>query len=264
VIAALGLVSLVQVGSGALTHIIHGIGKALPAGSAGVFTAAVHAATTRKAGSTVAVVLGILVALWSATGGTAALLQALDIAYELPYDQSFLKRRVRAAMLMALTAVLGLLGAALIVFGQPIGAAIEGVLPVHGLAFSVAWTVVRWLLTLIVISVLFSAYYFLGPNRERPHWRWVSPGSLLATAIFLLASLGFSYYVSAFGSYGKTYGSFAGVAIFIFWLYLVGLAVLLGAELNAEIERRSPGEPAREADSATARGRHLSLARRGG
>ena len=252
-IALLGLVSLLHLDASQVDRLVNGLSKALP-GTSTVFSTAIKSATSRTSGSLATVIVGILVAVWSASGGMAALETALDVAYEVPRNAKFAKKRIKALILMLCTVVFGGIASVFIVEGGPLGTGIESHMPVHGTAFLVVWNVVRWVITVIFVSLLFSCYYYFGPNRETPKWQWVSPGGVIGTIIFLAASLGFSFYVAKLGnaSYAKTYGTLAGVVLLMFWLYLAGLAVLFGGEINAETEREAAAQAGHSGAQASA------------
>ncbi|MDN5805421.1 MAG: YihY/virulence factor BrkB family protein, partial [Microlunatus sp.] len=184
-------------------------------------------------GLTVGAALSLAVALWSASGGVTKLVTAVNAAYDESEDRSFVKKR---GLALALT-----LGA--IVF-MIILIALVAVLPIVFSFFEggpLRWLVqvARWVLIAGLVMVALAVLYRLAPDRDAPKLRWVSPGAVLATALWLLASFGFSIYVSTFASYAKTYGAIAGIVIVLLWLWLSAYAVLLGAEINAETEQQT-------------------------
>jgi membrane protein len=237
IIALLGVASLITVPQSVVVDLIHGVTRALPSGASDVFTKAITHATRRSTRDLFATILASLVAIWSAVSGMVVVQQGLDVAYGLPTDRSFLGKRVMGTVLLVGAIVLGGAASALVVFGAPIGKAIKATSIFSGDEFSGGWTVLRWVVALVFINLLFTMFYNVAPNRPHVKWRWTSAGALVATVLWAVVSLAFSLYTTDFSSYSKTYGAFAGVAILIFWLYLTGLAILLGGEINGAVER---------------------------
>ncbi len=238
-LASVGFTGLVNASQETVSSITDAVRSALPGEAASVLTDALQQASTRSGGaSVVAALIGVVLALYSASAGMAALQVGLNVAYDVPEDRTFLKKRLRGLLLMLVALVLGGIATAAIVFGAPLGDALRDNLP-FGDAFVVLWTLIRWVVGLAALASLFAAFYYLGPNRDTPHWAWLSPGGIVATVIWLIASLGFSFYVSSFGSYNETYGSLTGVVVLLLWLYLSALAIVLGAELTSELERQA-------------------------
>ena len=237
IIALLGLAGLVTLPRHFVISLIQGVSKSLPSGAAQVFSVAISNATHHSSADLPATVIASVVALWSATSGMVIVEEGLDMAYDIENDRSFIQKRLVALPLLLGATVLGGGASALVIFGVRLDFLIKEALPV-GSALIIVWSVLRWVLALALMNLLFSLLYFVAPNRARSQWKWTSVGAVAATLMWALVSLGFSLYTADFGSYAKTYGAFAGVAILIFWLYLTGLALLIGGEINAAVERR--------------------------
>lgn len=253
-IAAVGIFRLFEARPEATESLNEAIRTTLPPGAADVLSGALT--QPRSGGASLwAAVVGLALALFSASAGMVALQNGMDLAYDVPAERErkYVAKRARALVLMVVALVLGGVATVFTVFGRPLGKVVEDALPVGGGAFVAIWTVLRWVLGVGVFSVLFAAFYYLGPSRDSPRWSWLSPGGVLGAVIWLASSLGFSFYVSSVGSYARTYGSFAGLVVLLLWLYLSAIAVVLGAELNAELERQSAIRAGQVPDPAGAR-----------
>ncbi|MDB5367702.1 MAG: hypothetical protein JWM77_3629 [Rhodospirillales bacterium] len=179
--------------------------------------------------------LGLALALWSAKAAASALMTAMNVAYDEHETRGFF-RQTLTALAMTLTAVCFMITALVLVAAIPIALKLMWWLP------EPVRTLVelgRWPLLALLLMVAMSAMYRFAPARARARWRWVSWGAVIATIAWMIVSIGFSVYVSNFGSYDKTYGSLGAVVVLLMWFYLSTLIVLMGAELNAELEHQT-------------------------
>lgn len=241
-VAALTLYGLVA-DPATITRQVGALAGALPREAQPIVTGALEPLTA-SGGSTLGIglVVSVLAALWSASGGTAGLISAINLAYDEDETRGFLRLRGTA---LALT--LGAIVFVLLALG------LVAVVPVllDALALGVVGTVIaevlRWALLVGVVVVALAVVYRVAPDRDAPRFRWVSPGAVVATVLWVAGSVAFSLYVNGFGSYDATYGALAGVVVLMLWLYLTAYIVLLGAEINAESERQTRRDTTRGA-----------------
>jgi len=179
-------------------------------------------------------VLAIVLALWSASGGVGNLITAVNIAYDEEKKRGFVKDKL-LALGVTVGAVIFMALIVALMAGVPV---VLGFLDVNG---PLRWVieVVRWLLLAALVMVALAVLYRVAPDRDAPKFRWVSAGAATATVLWLVASAAFSLYVTFFGNYAKTYGALAGVVLLMLWLWLTSYAILLGAEINAESEEQT-------------------------
>jgi membrane protein len=195
------------------------------------------------------VVIGIALALWSASAAMKNLIVALSAMYDETETRGFVKLRAQAILLTIGALVFTIIAMGLLAVAPAWADAIGND------ALSTAVSIVRWPLLVVLMMTALAGLYRRAPDRDEPRWRWASWGAVLGTAVWIVASLLFSLYTSSFGNYAKTYGSMAAVVVTMLWLWITALCVLLGAEVNAELERQT------EKDST--RGDRQPLGRRG-
>ena len=180
--------------------------------------------------------LGILTALWSASGYVGAFGRAMNRIYEIDEGRPFIKLRGTMLAVTIATVLIVVLLAAMLVLSGPVAESVGNAIGLGGAVLTV-WNIAKWPLIVLLVVAAIAILYYATPNVKQPKFRWMSLGSLIALVIFLLASLAFGFYVANFSSYNETYGTIGGVIVSLLWLWILNMSLLFGAEFDAEMER---------------------------
>jgi membrane protein len=219
-----------------------------------IVTGGIEEIASSQGAAGIALAIGLALALWSASGYVGAFSRAADAIYEVDEGRPFWKQRpLQLAMTLILLLLVALSALAVVVTG-PLAEQVGDVFGVGGTAVTI-WDIAKWPVIVLVVMTMVAILYYGAPNVRQPGFRWITPGSVLAVVVWILASAAFAVYVANFGSYNKTYGSLAGVIAFLVWLWISNLAILLGAEFNAELERD------REIESGVPREQTIAIGR---
>jgi membrane protein len=232
-VAVLGLLGQHPETTDALLQIVRDVG---PASAVDTFRGPIESVVKSSGGAGALLGVGLLGAVWSASGYIGAFIRATNAIYEVEEGRPFWQRRpLQIAITIVMVLLLALIAISIVVTG-PLARSVGDVIGLGDTAVGV-WNVAKWPVIVLVVMAMVAVLYYVAPNVRHRRLRWVTPGGVLAVLVWLLASLGFALYVANFGSYDKTYGSLGGVVIFLVWLWLSNVAVLLGAEFDAELER---------------------------
>jgi membrane protein len=231
VVSILGLV-----GQSATQPLIDNLETVAPGPAQEILTSAIRNLQQTRGAAGVLFVVGLLAALWSASGYVGAFMRASNSIYDIEEGRPVYKTLpVRVGLTFALLILLAITAVGVVVTGG-LAEKVGDLVGVGETAVDV-WQVAKWPVLLFVVSFLFALLYWAAPNVQHARFRWLSPGGLLAVIGWVIASAAFALYVANFGSYNKTYGALGGVIIFLIWLWVSNIMVLLGAEFNAELER---------------------------
>jgi membrane protein len=235
--ALLALVSILGlVGDSATQPLIDNLGKVAPGPAKDIFTSAIKNLQKSQGAAGILFIVGIAGALWSASGYVAAFMRASNAIYDVEEGRPIWKTlptRVATTLVMLVMLAAVAIG---VTFTGPLAKQAGNVIGLGSTAVT-AWNIAKWPVILIVVITMFAVLYWAAPNVKHPKFRWISPGGVVGVLLWILASAAFAFYVANFGSYNKTYGALGGVIVFLTWLWISNIAILLGAEFNAELER---------------------------
>lgn len=232
-VSIVGLVGDPKSTTDTITEMVTKIG---PESAAETFSGPIEQVTSSRSSAGLALILGIAVALWSASSYVGAFMRASNVIYETPEGRPFWKLRP-LQMLVTLVMILLLIVIALgVVLTGPIVEAVAEPIGVSSAAISV-WNIAKWPLIAFLFVLMIGVLYYASPNVKQRGFKWITPGSAVALVVWVVASAAFAFYVANFGSYNKTYGSLATVVVVLVWFWITNLAILFGHELNAERER---------------------------
>jgi membrane protein len=235
-IVATGLFTLIA-GPLTITHLMQHLHGVIPAQATNLLGQSLRRADAHPATSLVMTILGFALAVWSVTGAMNAYMLAVNIAYERKDRRSFVKKRIVALEMAAVISVAFALVAVLTIFGPVVEHAIASRIGPAGSVLNIVWWIAQWPILLAGLLVAFATLLYLGPDVEHPKWQFLTPGSLVAALLWIAASGLFAVYTATFASYNKTWGALSAVIVMLTWLWISGMALLLGAEINAELER---------------------------
>jgi membrane protein len=229
--SVLGL--LVGSGTGIRHSFFNYLSKVLPGDAFKLVDATMYEVSRASGGGKIA--FGILAALWAASSGVGAIAQALNVAYGVKESRPWWKQRVVIVGLTVALSVIIITALMLTLFG---GRIVDHIAATYGFSavFTVTWKVLQWPIALAFMLFAFALIYYVGPDLKEQKWKWVTPGSIVGVALWLLVSFGLRTYLQYFNSYSKYYGSLGAVIILMLWLFLTGAAILIGGEVNAELE----------------------------
>ena len=236
--ALIVLVSILGlVGDSATQPLIDNLGTVAPGPAKDIFTSALENLQGDQGAAGVLFVVGLVGALWSASGYVGAFMRASNAIYDIDEGRPVWKTLpVRVSLTLVLLTLLAISTIAVVLTGG-IAEKFGDLVGLGSTAVDV-WDIAKWPVLLVVVSFMFALLYWAAPNVKHPGFRWISPGGVLAVVAWLIASGAFGLFVSNFGSYNKTYGALGGVVVFLVWLWISNIVILLGAEFNAELERQ--------------------------